>query len=572
MVRLNELSLEAFEAMSPYLKDWHVLRLYSTGDKRIQSLVAAVRTRFFSDSFTLSRAPIKSRLVTRLLMDGASSLQSDWRNVIKLADLPANKPSNIRYLRLTDISRDASNTPSPKRMNAVIKRMPLLDTLRTHLLYPFGSALALPPTITDLSLSWSFRYNISTGIKSLPLVTLGLSFDNSLRHVDESTFDWMPSAAWHGTLASLWIGGNFTKISRLAGLLPPNLTEFEIGDGGKFETDLGELMAGQTCLERLVTGDDWCIQSPLPETLTELKIGALVSSDNAGVEFGDMVQYLPKSLSSLNISRMEHYDCVGGPDHLWKHAADQASFVTRILGRLDLESAIRTVMMHSNTRVDNFATTSVEKLLVKKLRRAGYSPNHVRWIRDGRLNSLIVATDSSVALLFRLGIRERHDVALYLKDKANFHSFGHELGDYYESSLKCLEWGYCRHLTLSGTLPPPLSSEMLTNLKKIEVVTADMSILRALLDSYSFDSVNEIGLQLPDVSCEEQVAIVDAFVGIVLELRQQLQLLEVIRIAHWTLDLGQLPGMTRVKLLEEMRLYHVPNTCIFLYRTISQVK
>jgi hypothetical protein len=331
-------------------------------------------------------------------------------------------------------------------------------------------------------------------------------------------------------------------------------------------------MASQTCLERLVVGEDWCIQSPLPETLTELKIETLVSSDNAGVEFGDMVQYLPKSLSSLNISRMEHHNCVGGPDHLWKHAADQASLVTHVLGRLDLESAIRTIMTHSNTRVDNFSTTSVEKLLVKKLRRAGYSPNHVRWIRDGRLNSLIVATDSSVALLFRLGIREKHDVALYLKDKANFHSFGHELCDYYESSLKCLEWGFCRHLTLSGTLPPPLNSAMLANLKKIEVVTADMSILRALLDLYSFDSVNEIGLQLPDVSCDEQVAILDAFVNAVYEFRQRVPLLEVIRVANWTLDAWQLLATTRVKLLEEMRLYHVPNTSLFLYRITSQVK
>lgn len=554
---METLSIDALEYLCAFLKDHNLIRLYLTGCGVLQSKLLLIKRRSFDELPVVEGRPsAESDLITRLLIDTANDVTSEWRNIERLASphLQANQ-SRVAKLRLVSC---ITNRPTTNEFMAILRRMPCLHTLDICD-WDLNERIVFPSTITHLSLGLVDKETVEQ-LLQLPLVHLGLMTSTS----GVSNIDWMSNAKWFESLTSLSLRGRFILAEDLAKHLPMNLLSLSLGYGEGLGHDLGVALSNQTSIQTLKTKSMWYIGSPLPPTLTDISIESIVILGDVGL--GKTLDFIPPSVSSLSIKGISTRYLTD-----WSHRdvshSEFAAYATRLIPRLDLRSAIDIGgRYHRRCPVgwDTEEVATVDAALVQKLAQNGYDRRHIEWIKHSSSGSR--TSEHDIEYVGRHGLTERRDVALFLGDREKMKWIHCGCEQHYSANLRCLEWGFCDYFALGHADPPDLNDDVLPRLIKIVVTSSKVKVIDAFLAKYkSFESVRTIVLDLP-ITWQLQVAYLDFVIRSIYKYRAKYPRLDKIVLRNWSYWRVKLSDED-VEMLAKMRIRRIGETRVFRYTT-----
>jgi hypothetical protein len=554
---METLSVDALEYLCSFLKDHNLIRLYLTGCQALQSKFLLIKRRSFDELPVVQGRPsADSDLITRLLIDTADDVTSEWRNIERLASPHLQThPSRIAKLRLVNC---ITSRPTTNEFMAVLGRMPRLNTLDICD-WDLNERIVFPSTITHLSLGLVDEETVKE-LLHLPLVHLGLMTSTS----GVSSIDWMSNAKWFESLTSLSLRGRFILAEDLAKHLPRNLISLSLGYGEGLAHDLGVALSNQTSMQTLKTKSMWYIGSPLPPTLTDISIDSIVILGDIGL--GKTMDFIPPSVSSLSIKGMSTRYLTD-----WSHRdishSEFAAYATRFIPRLDLRSAIDIGgRYHRRCPVgwDTEEMATVDAALVQKLAQNGYGRRHIEWIKHSSSGSR--TSEHDVDCIGRHGLTEGRDVALFLGDREKMKWVHCGCEHHYAANVKCLEWGFCDYFAVTYASPPDLGDDVLRRLAKIVITASSGDIVNAFLAKYkSFESVRTIVVNLP-IAWKLQFGYVDDLIGTICKYRAKFPRLGKIVLRNWNFWHVNLSDES-VQSLAKMRIRRVGETRLFRYTT-----
>jgi hypothetical protein len=389
-------------------------------------------------------------------------------------------------LRITGDSnkRDEGFT---SKVSSLLQGLPLLEKLDIAHCNGLDS-LFLTPNLTSLTFGIVLDQRTLEGVGCLPLMHFGITIGCA----NLSNLEWMSAASWFNTLSSLSISGYYIKLDWTAEVLPPNLERLTVGNYDGCQTDLGALVSTQSSLRSLTAGCGWSIKSPLPNTLTDLTIARLIVE--LGSTMKEVARFIPPSVTSLFIPNA--HILLNNQASTPVLQEDAIDFAVQIIPQLSAVSAAGVARQYAGLYIVREEMTAENSArlgaaISTRLRGDGYAELHFYW-----MVKLLMTTgdigDHVLANAFAIGLDSKKDVALFLESKRRGTSSLCKCTDHYASSLKCLDWGLTRHLTLTNFTPPPLSECALLNLRKIEIVATDLTGMDQFFTKYTFHCVKTI--------------------------------------------------------------------------------
>jgi hypothetical protein len=567
MTTLPDLSLDTLVLIADFLKKNHIVRLYLIGSDKLNTKLRAVRHRTFVGSDTYGGLVIDSELVSDLLVSSSDHVETDWCNLRRFEEDLTSPNAVTRALHITGQSRE-EKAFDVTRINTVMSRMQRLEKLSISGLLISG-ALQLPSTITSLSLPAMARPNGIDFLRHLPLVHLGVTLPSWSSSSSDESYDWMTKAKWQKSLTSLTMSGHYRNLANVADKIPSNLVQLVVTSLSPWSDhrDIASIVSRQTQLQSLTAGPNWCLSSPLPATLTRLKIWRLiVNVESTTSGYAHVAQLIPPSVTSLSIPSI-HLCCEATQSSFSPGKEHHCEFALRLMPQLDLESCLEFACCHylftSGIHFDHEPITSA---MVSKLKNRGYSERHMYWLYRSDMCSISSGADEHwIRAVFDQGLITRKDMALFLKGRKLSASCSCSCSDHYGTTVKCLEWNLCHHLTVTDTPPPRLSDAAVSNLTRIEVETRwrHRSVIHNFFSAHVFASTRKLVIDLPLDANEKEVFI--AFVvGTLHSQRARFPLLESLCFRNWLYWESPIDDKSR-DLLADMRLYYVPNTPFFRY-------
>jgi hypothetical protein len=470
-------------------------------------------------------------------------------------------PSNIRQLRITGASykRDEAFTSKVGSLLRGLPRVEKLDLSQCNV----SDVLFLPPKLTSLTFGIVFNPRTLDNIGQLPLTHL----DVTIGCAERANLEWMSAASWFNTLTSLSMSAYYIKLNLTANVLPPNLEQLVVGSPYNSQPDLGALVSTQSSLHSLTAANGWTIRSPLPSTLTYLSV-ALVIAERA-VSLKDVVKFIPPSVTSLFVPNAVTFSYDGQLNSPVTQD-DAVDFAELMIPRLTVASAAYLarrfagvcIAHEGRLRPDNFARLGTA--INMRLKRDGYADLHLFWMAKSLMSTTHDIGDHTLDDAFDLGLNSKKDIALFLESKRKVISSRCECVDHYAPSIKCLEWGLTHHLTLKNFTPPPLSEPVLLSLRKIRIMTRDLTGIDQFLAKYTFHCLETLVVD-SRIETSDDISHMRDVVQAMHSNRARLPLLQKISFPRWYFWSVTMPAQTE-RLLNEMRLRRlVTRSTVFRY-------
>jgi hypothetical protein len=558
---LLDLSSDALEIIFLLLLDRHLIRLYLTGSRLLQMRLFNIRHRKFHDG-GCAQSMLASPLVTSLLIGRATSVTANWRSLKRLEEVvPARSvSSSVRHLKIRD-RRARLGCLDAARLNALTHRLGQLETLDIGKCY-FGGLVKFPPAITSLRLHFCISYDMMKHLRTLPLTHLAVGAESDER----GCLKWMRACAWFNTLESLSVDAGCNRAHVLADRMPVNLHELNVNLNGA-DQDLASIVSNQTRLQSLRAGSAWSISSPLPSTLTQLRIKSLTVDSATGLV--GVAEFMPASLVSLKISFIYAHDRRLGIS-VSVEPSDFFGYAVLLLPRLNLESAFRIAKQSTEFSFSSDERCELRAMIGRTLESAGYSHAHLNWLVSYDLwNADAGDIEHTVAYLFKLGVSTRRDVILYLRSRdLVITPFDHvcPCGAHYESAVKCLEWNLANHLVLFGEEPPSLTDDAIGNLHDVHVFTDKLELVETFLKRRDLPSLRKIVVRFATRGPEQ--CKVMGVIDIIYNLRRNFPTLEEIQLNGWNKSHAPLTSQMESQ-LEEMRFVRGGYLGSFIYSVRS---